>query len=79
MQLINTTTEFERDVVLMLNNSLMYNKEGTEVYQMAREMLDDAAEQIKIFKTADTDSSASSHTRAAAAKEQQQRKSIAIE
>ncbi|KAI8987517.1 hypothetical protein BDF20DRAFT_813318 [Mycotypha africana] len=63
---ISTTTEFERDVVLMLNNSLMYNKEGTEVYLLAREMLDDALEQIRVFKTADTESSASSHTRAAA-------------
>jgi bromodomain-containing protein 8 len=63
--MINTTTEFERDVVLMLNNSLMYNKEGTEVYQLAREMLDDVMEQIRIFRTADMDTSASSHTRAA--------------
>ncbi|KAL9538013.1 hypothetical protein MBANPS3_011272 [Mucor bainieri] len=66
--IINTTTEFERDIVLMLNNSLMYNKEGTEVYLLAKEMLDDAVEQIKIFKTADTDTTASSHTRAATKK-----------
>lgn len=79
--LINTTTEFERDVMLMLNNSLMYNKEGTEVYQMAREMLDDAVEQIKVFKTADTESSStSSHTRAAAAMAaKERRKSVAVE
>lgn len=54
--------------MLMLNNSLMYNKEGTEVYLLAKEMLDDAVEQIKIFKTADTDTTASSHTRAATKK-----------
>ncbi|KAK4511584.1 Protein ssh4 [Mucor velutinosus] len=66
--IITTTTEFERDIVLMLNNSLMYNKEGTEVYLLAKEMLDDAVEQIKIFKMADTDTTASSHTRAAAKK-----------
>ncbi|CEP13282.1 hypothetical protein [Parasitella parasitica] len=65
---INTTIEFERDIVLMLNNSLMYNKEGTEVYLLAKEMLDDAVEQIKVFKTADTDTTASSHTRAATKK-----------
>lgn len=46
----------------------MYNKEGTEVYLLAKEMLDDAVEQIKIFKTADTDTTASSHTRAATKK-----------
>ncbi|CAO3647520.1 unnamed protein product [Mucor fragilis] len=66
--IINSTTEFERDIVLMLNNSLMYNKEGTEVYLLAKEMLDDAVEQIKIFKMADTDTTASSHTRAATKK-----------
>ncbi|KAI8643809.1 Bromodomain-containing protein [Parasitella parasitica] len=66
--IINSTIEFERDVVLMLNNSLMYNKEGTEVYQLAKEMLDDAVEQIKVFKMADTDTTASSHTRAATKK-----------
>lgn len=66
--------------MLMLNNSLMYNKEGTEVYQMAREMLDDAVEQIKVFKTADTESSTSSHTRAAAAMAaKERRKSVAVE
>lgn len=57
----------------------MYNKEGTEVYQMAREMLDDAAEQIKIFKTADTDTSASSHTRAASMAAKERRKSVVAE
>lgn len=57
----------------------MYNKEGTEVYQMAREMLDDAAEQIKIFKTADTDTSASSHTRAASMAAKERRKSVVVE
>ncbi|KAG2230617.1 hypothetical protein INT48_009607 [Thamnidium elegans] len=45
--------EFERDVVLMLTNSLMYNKEGTEMYLMALEMLDDVREQIRLFKSAD--------------------------
>ncbi|KAI8053670.1 Bromodomain-containing protein [Gilbertella persicaria] len=63
--LISTTEEFERDVMLMINNSLMYNKEGTEVYQMAREMLEDTVQQIKTFKAADTDTFTSSHTRAA--------------
>lgn len=57
--------EFERDVILMLTNSLMYNKEDTEVYQMAREMLEDVTEQMKLFKTADSNSATSSHTRKA--------------
>ncbi|KAG0176161.1 hypothetical protein DFQ29_006483 [Apophysomyces sp. BC1021] len=61
--IIKTTVEFERDVVLMLTNSLMYNKEGTEIYQMAQKMWEDAAEQMKIFKTADGNTSTSAHTR----------------
>lgn len=31
----------------------MYNKEGTETYQMALEMLDDVREQFRLFKSAD--------------------------
>lgn len=31
----------------------MYNKEGTEMYTMALEMLDDFREQIRLFKSAD--------------------------
>ena len=58
-QSIRNTTEFERDVLLMLTNSLIYNKEGTEVYQMALEMLEDVQEQIRVFKTADAYSSSS--------------------
>ncbi|KAI9286196.1 hypothetical protein BC943DRAFT_359373 [Umbelopsis sp. AD052] len=55
---IRNTLEFERDILLMLTNSLIYNKEGTEVYQMALEMLEDVQEQIRVFKTADAYSSA---------------------
>ncbi|KAG1139891.1 hypothetical protein G6F37_001112 [Rhizopus arrhizus] len=77
--LINTTTEFERDVILMLTNSLMYNTEGTEVYQMAKEMLDDSTEKLRIFKTADEDTSASTHTRASSMAAKDRRKSLANE
>ncbi|KAI8376562.1 uncharacterized protein BYT42DRAFT_575062 [Radiomyces spectabilis] len=72
---IRTTVEFERDIMLMLTNSLMYNREGTEVYQMAVEMLDDVTEQINIFKTADGNSSASSHTRQASIVAKERKKS----
>ncbi|KAI9471799.1 MAG: hypothetical protein EXX96DRAFT_489868 [Benjaminiella poitrasii] len=50
---IKTTCEFERDIILMLTNSLMYNKEGTEAYLLALEMLKDVKEQFEIFKSAD--------------------------
>jgi hypothetical protein len=33
----------------------MYNKEGTEIYQMAFEMLQDVQEQIRLFKSADVE------------------------
>ncbi|KAI8642147.1 hypothetical protein BD408DRAFT_475933 [Parasitella parasitica] len=52
--IVKTTTEFERDIVLMLTNSLMYNKEGTEMYLMAQEMLEDVREQLRLFKSADS-------------------------
>ncbi|KAI8365731.1 hypothetical protein BD560DRAFT_436329 [Blakeslea trispora] len=55
---VKTTTEFERDITLMLVNSLMYNKEGTEMYLMAQEMLGDVREQIRLFKSADNYSTA---------------------
>ncbi|KAI8332133.1 hypothetical protein BC941DRAFT_437601 [Chlamydoabsidia padenii] len=69
--IIRTTVEFERDVVLMLTNSLMYNKEGTEIYQMAWEMLQDVTEQIKIFKTAYGDSSVHTRSTTVLVKDQQ--------
>ncbi|ORX45467.1 hypothetical protein DM01DRAFT_1339977 [Hesseltinella vesiculosa] len=50
---IRTTVEFERDVILMLVNSLMYNQEDTEVYQLALEMLQDVHQQISDFKIAE--------------------------
>ncbi|OBZ85956.1 Bromodomain-containing protein 8 [Choanephora cucurbitarum] len=56
--IVKTTAEFERDVTLMLTNSLMYNKEGTEMYLMAQEMLEDVREQIRLFKSADSYSTA---------------------
>ncbi|KAJ8659136.1 hypothetical protein O0I10_005175 [Lichtheimia ornata] len=74
---IKSTLEFERDIVLMLANSLMYNREGTEMYQMALEMLEDVSEQIKLFKTADSNSPPTSHTRKASTIAKDRRKSMA--
>ncbi|KAJ2713277.1 hypothetical protein H4R19_002333 [Coemansia spiralis] len=39
---ITTTVEFYRDIMLMLQNALMYNAEDTEVHHMAMEILPDA-------------------------------------
>ncbi|KAI9279192.1 hypothetical protein BY458DRAFT_64638 [Sporodiniella umbellata] len=52
--IIKSTVEFERDVVLMLTNALMYNKEGTETYLLALEMLQDVKDQIELFKFANS-------------------------
>ncbi|CAO3683324.1 unnamed protein product [Rhizopus stolonifer] len=51
---IKSTVEFERDIVLMLTNALMYNKEGTETYLLALEMLQDVKDQIELFKFANS-------------------------
>ncbi|KAI8341675.1 hypothetical protein BC941DRAFT_171727 [Chlamydoabsidia padenii] len=71
---IRNTLEFERDIILMLTNSLMYNKEGTEIYQMALEMLQDVTEQIKVFKSAD--SNGSTHTKGISLLAKDRRKSL---
>ncbi|CEI93266.1 hypothetical protein RMCBS344292_07505 [Rhizopus microsporus] len=52
--IIKTTVEFERDIVMMLTNALMYNKEGTETYLLALEMLEDVKDQIELFKFANS-------------------------
>lgn len=44
-----TTTEFQRDVMLMFQNALMYNRKEHDVYRMAQEMRDDVMEQIQSF------------------------------
>ncbi|RCI01206.1 hypothetical protein CU097_005640 [Rhizopus azygosporus] len=54
LEIIKTTVEFERDIVMMLTNALMYNKEGTETYLLALEMLEDVKDQIELFKFANS-------------------------
>ncbi|XP_057307984.1 bromodomain-containing protein 8-like [Hydractinia symbiolongicarpus] len=46
---IHTTTEFQRDIMLMFQNALMYNRKEHDVYRMAQEMRDDVMEQIQSF------------------------------
>ncbi|XP_066929496.1 bromodomain-containing protein 8-like isoform X3 [Clytia hemisphaerica] len=46
---ITTTTEFQRDIMLMFQNALMYNRKEHDVYRMAQEMRDDVMEQIQSF------------------------------
>ncbi|XP_049884112.1 bromodomain-containing protein 8-like isoform X2 [Pectinophora gossypiella] len=49
---IRTTAEFQRDVLLMLNNALMYNSSSHSVYQMARDMFEEAACQLGMLLAA---------------------------
>ncbi|KAG0261638.1 Bromodomain-containing protein 8 [Mortierella polycephala] len=48
---IANADEFHRDVLLMFMNALMYNREDTEVYQMALAMMNEVEHVIKNFKS----------------------------
>ncbi|KAK2879603.1 hypothetical protein Q8A73_023415 [Channa argus] len=47
--LIRTTSEFQRDIMLMFQNAVMYNSLDHDVYHMALEMQRDVLEQIQQF------------------------------
>ncbi|KAM8835357.1 bromodomain-containing protein 8 isoform 2-T2 [Synchiropus picturatus] len=47
--LIRTTAEFQRDIMLMFQNAVMYNSLDHDVYLMALEMQRDVMEQIQQF------------------------------
>ncbi|CAK1592102.1 unnamed protein product [Parnassius mnemosyne] len=49
---IRTTAEFQRDVLLMLSNALMYNSSEHSVYRMAREMHEEAQCQLGMLLAA---------------------------
>ncbi|XP_013886555.1 bromodomain-containing protein 8 isoform X2 [Austrofundulus limnaeus] len=49
MSLIRTTAEFQRDIMLMFQNAVMYNSLDHDVYHMALEMQRDVLEQIQQF------------------------------
>ncbi|TRY97517.1 hypothetical protein DNTS_000321 [Danionella cerebrum] len=47
--LIRTTAEFQRDIMLMFQNAVMYNSSDHDVFHMAVEMQRDVLEQIQQF------------------------------
>ncbi|XP_049862822.1 bromodomain-containing protein 8 isoform X5 [Schistocerca gregaria] len=49
--MIRTTTEFQRDVLLMFQNSIMYNKSSHFVHKMARQMQQEGMQHIQDFLT----------------------------
>lgn len=46
---IRTTQEFQRDIMLMFQNAIMYNSASHEVHQMAIEMQKEMLESIEDF------------------------------
>ncbi|GFZ48613.1 hypothetical protein JCM24511_06361 [Saitozyma sp. JCM 24511] len=48
---VTTIDEFERDVLLMFANAMMYNTKGSQVYDMAEEMLRESENHIAHFRT----------------------------
>ncbi|XP_060600673.1 bromodomain-containing protein 8-like [Ruditapes philippinarum] len=46
---IRTTSEFQRDMMLMFTNAIMYNNSNHDVYRMAIEMYNDVLEQIEQY------------------------------
>ena len=45
---IRTTAEFQRDMMLMFTNAIMYNSSNHDVYSMAKEMYDDVMVHIEV-------------------------------
>lgn len=60
---IKTTTEFQRDILLMFNNAIMYNKTNEVVYKMAQEMQQESIEHIQILLQAQQDTPIRRETR----------------
>ncbi|KAH9951585.1 hypothetical protein B0H21DRAFT_818035 [Amylocystis lapponica] len=48
--LISNSMEFQRDVFLMFANAMMYNRPGSEIYNMAEEMMLSSEAQISAFR-----------------------------
>ena len=46
--LMRTTEEFQRDMMLMFTNAIMYNSSDHNVYHMAQEMYDDVMAHIEV-------------------------------
>ncbi len=50
MGMIRTTERFQRDMMLMFTNALMYNNSDQDIYQMAMEMYKDVMVHIEVHK-----------------------------
>lgn len=45
---IRSTDEFLRDILIMLNNAIMYNKSNSPIYLMAREMQEESVAHVNV-------------------------------
>jgi glutamate/tyrosine decarboxylase-like PLP-dependent enzyme len=50
---IHTMAEFQRDLMLMFQNAVMYNDSDHHIYHMAVEMQREVLEQIQVLSNAD--------------------------
>ncbi|KAI0638187.1 hypothetical protein C8Q77DRAFT_1089802 [Trametes polyzona] len=48
--LISNSLEFQRDIYLMFANAMMYNRPGSEIYNMAEEMMISSEREINAFR-----------------------------
>jgi bromodomain-containing protein 8 len=55
-QVINTTDEFHRDMLLIFQNAAMFNPAGSEFYQMALEMMEEVDRAINAFRQTESTS-----------------------
>jgi len=50
---ISNAIEFQRDVFLMFANAMMYNRPGSDIHQMAEEMMLESESHINTLRTAE--------------------------
>lgn len=48
---IRSTDEFQRDILLMFNNAIMYNKSNSPIHDMAREMQEEGSKHLEEYKS----------------------------
>ncbi|KAM5540514.1 hypothetical protein V8D89_005972 [Ganoderma adspersum] len=48
--LVSNSLEFQRDIFLMFANAMMYNRPGSEIYNMAEEMMMSSEHEINAFR-----------------------------
>ncbi|XP_014212182.1 transcription factor GTE1 [Copidosoma floridanum] len=60
---IRSTTHFQRDIMLMFQNAIMFNKDNTFVFKMTLEMREECLQHMQIFVQAAGEASSREHNR----------------